>query len=371
MKAHFIIGLTGNIGSGKSSVLNMLRHLGAYGIDADDLARKAHGLPEIKEKIKSQFGVSEMPKLAQIVFKERQALHALEAIIHPMVTRMAEVMIEHSRLPIIVIEAIKLLESDLAAMCDRIWVVDAEENAIINRLEKSRGMSEAEIRERLANQSPITEKRERADTVIENDGNRQATWKQVKLGWVKMGKEGGFAGFAEETIAAMAPFSEYIISPFSDMHEELKYEMKSHSKFTVLPKHEIISRETIDAWICEDFMFNDAPRSESMVFSVWDLSTFQFALRKVILQQGVESEESLPFPPETAEQFAQIERAESLIYPAGLPFNSAKDEEIKKSGFNRCPDEDRHATQWSKAGYNVFYKQIRNMQAGMKDRPTT
>lgn len=118
---HFIIGLTGNIGTGKSLVQKMLQHLGAYGIDADILtheALKPNG--PAQERIVDHFGASildargavDRAKLAHIVFSNEKALVYLENILHPLVSTATANMIQRARLPIIIIEAIKLLESD-------------------------------------------------------------------------------------------------------------------------------------------------------------------------------------------------------------------------------------------------------------------
>ena len=131
---RFIIGLTGNIGTGKSLVRKMIQHFGAYGIDADILTHEALK-PDgpAKEQIVHRFGSSildsqaavDRVKLARIVFNDEKALVELENILHPFVSIAARNMIKRARLPIIIIEAIKLLDSDLADMCDSIWVVDA------------------------------------------------------------------------------------------------------------------------------------------------------------------------------------------------------------------------------------------------------
>ncbi len=145
---RFIIGLTGNIGTGKSLVRKMLQHIGAYGIDSDVLAHEAliSGGPAT-EKFIQRFGIRvlddsgkiDRAKIARIVFNDKRSLIDLESILHPLVITAAENLIRRSPLPIIVIEAIKLLESDLVDLCDSIWVVDAKEEIVFERLASERG----------------------------------------------------------------------------------------------------------------------------------------------------------------------------------------------------------------------------------------
>ena len=192
VKTHFIIGLTGNIGSGKSLIRNMLEHLGALSIDADWLTRQAslRGSPGY-EAILSRFGRAILgedgqinrQKLGKQVFSSRQALEDLENILHPLASTATRHIIEQSPLPVVVIEAIKLLESDLAEQCQQIWVVETDERSQYERLQRTRGMSRADIRARLAQQTPTAQMKEQADVVIDNSGSIAAAWEQVRTAW--------------------------------------------------------------------------------------------------------------------------------------------------------------------------------------------
>ena len=188
----FVIGLTGNIATGKSVVRKMLEHLGAYTIDADRLAHRAiaKGAPGYQPVIDTfgkwilgPDGEIDRKKLASIVFSDPEALQRLEAIVHPLVGQAVDWLVRRSPRQVIVIEAIKLLESDLKDMCDSIWVVDASPRAQLQRLMRKRGMSEAEARRRIAAQPPQAEKVAAADVVIRNDGSFEDTWKQVVVAW--------------------------------------------------------------------------------------------------------------------------------------------------------------------------------------------
>jgi dephospho-CoA kinase len=189
---HFLIGLTGNIGTGKSLVRALLERQGALGIDADWLSRLASmpGAPAFAA-ILGRFGAEilgaggeiDRRKLADTVFTDDQGLKDLEAILHPEISRASAALSARSPLPVVVIEAIKLLESDLAAQCGSIWVVDADEQTVFQRLQSLRGMSRAEAQRRLARQSPPEEKIRRADVVIRNSGDIKETSAQVAAAW--------------------------------------------------------------------------------------------------------------------------------------------------------------------------------------------
>ena len=187
-----IIGLTGNIATGKTVVRRMLGHLGAYTIDADALTHRimAPDGPGYKP-ILDQFGkfilgdddAIDRKKLGKIVFADPEALVALEAIIHPYVRKAVDYMIKSAKQDVVVVEAIKLLESPLKDRCDVIWVTTSSEDNQIARLASKRGMSAAESRQRMEAQSEQSWKIAAADLVIENNGNFEDTWKQVNHGW--------------------------------------------------------------------------------------------------------------------------------------------------------------------------------------------
>ena len=114
----YVIGLTGNIATGKSVVRKMLEHLGAFGIDADALAHRtiASGAPGFQpvleafgEGILDSSGEIERSKLAQIVFHDKDALARLELIIHPLVREAIDALINRSGHNVVVLEAIKLI----------------------------------------------------------------------------------------------------------------------------------------------------------------------------------------------------------------------------------------------------------------------
>jgi dephospho-CoA kinase len=196
----YVIGLTGNIAVGKSVVRQMLQHLGAYTIDADGLAHQAMapGAPAYKPIIDTfgQFILNaekqiDRNMLGTIVFSNPAALAKLEAITHPIIGQAVNVLVSRAQQSVVVIEAIKLLEGDLAKAVDVVWVVDAKPETQVARLISKRKMGEADARQRVATQNPQVDKLAKANIVIQNDGNVEETWKQVQAGWNAIPKAGG------------------------------------------------------------------------------------------------------------------------------------------------------------------------------------
>lgn len=179
-----VIGLTGNIGCGKSTVAAMLRELGVATVDADRVAREIrHNDADARAAIVARFGTYEAAELGRIVFADRAALQDLERILHPRVrgairARLAE--LAQGRVDVAAVEVIKLLESPLADACDEIWVVRCDEADAIARLATARGMDEATARQRLASQSSQEEKVAAADVVIDGSAPLEETRRQVE-----------------------------------------------------------------------------------------------------------------------------------------------------------------------------------------------
>jgi len=188
----YVIGLTGNIATGKSVVRKMLEHLGAYSIDADSLANRAmaKGAPAYQQVV-DIFGSwildtnreINRKKLGQLVFGAPDALKQLEEIVHPYVGQAIDLLVKRSKHDVIVIEAIKLLEGDLASKCDSIWVSDASKSLQLRRLIENRKLSEADAKQRIQAQGAQKDKIKAADIVIGNTGSFEGLWKQVVAGW--------------------------------------------------------------------------------------------------------------------------------------------------------------------------------------------
>ncbi|MCB0023782.1 MAG: dephospho-CoA kinase [Caldilinea sp.] len=185
--------MTGNIATGKSTVLTYLQDRGAAVLDADKLAHAAMApdgpaydavVAAFGTAIVGPGGVIDRKALGAIVFADAAQLARLEAIVHPAVFVLAQQALDATDAPVVVIEAIKLLESGrLLRLCDEIWVVVADEATQIRRLMESRGMDEAEARRRMAAQSSQAEKVKRAHRVIDNSGSPAELYAQLDAIW--------------------------------------------------------------------------------------------------------------------------------------------------------------------------------------------
>ncbi len=192
VSGKYIIGLTGNIATGKSVVRRMLEHLGAYTIDADALshramAKGAPGYQPVIEKfgkwILDKDGEINRGKLGGVVFRDPAALAELEDIIHPLIGQAIAVLIKRASQPVVVVEAIKLLESDLRKGCDSIWVTYAPEEVQIERLIRKRNLTREEAQHRISLQAAQSEKIAAANFVIHNTGSYDDLWKEVTTAW--------------------------------------------------------------------------------------------------------------------------------------------------------------------------------------------
>jgi len=191
----YIIGLTGNIATGKSVIRKMLEHLGAYGIDADALSHRAiaRGAPGYQAAIEAfgkwilgPDGEINRNKLSRLAFSDAEAMVRLEDIVHPLVSQAIDIMVKRSKQRVIVIEAIKLLESDLRNGCDAIWTVNVPEEVQVRRLIDKRGMSRDDASQRIHFQSAQQQKVAAASVVIQNSGSYEETWKSVMEQWKKI-----------------------------------------------------------------------------------------------------------------------------------------------------------------------------------------
>jgi dephospho-CoA kinase len=190
-----LIGLTGNIGSGKSAVSGLLAERGATIIDADVLARDAvmKGSPALDQIIAKwgngvldSEGNLDRAALRHVVFDNQDDLDALNEIVHPEVLKRRddEVDAARARGDKVVVAVIPLLfERHLADEFDSIVLVDAPRSARLDRIVKDRGIDEAEAMKMIASQMPSDLKRARADYVIENAGSREDLEDEVNRVW--------------------------------------------------------------------------------------------------------------------------------------------------------------------------------------------
>ncbi|MDW8395904.1 MAG: dephospho-CoA kinase [Anaerolineae bacterium] len=191
-----VIGLTGNIATGKSTVAELLRARGAFVINADQLARAAvaPGTPALAQ-IVAQFGSGvllpdgalDRRALGQLVFSDPAKLRQLEAIVHPVVrASIAQHMAEAPPDGIVVLEVIRLFEGGLDELCDEVWVTHCPPEIQLQRLTQLRGLTEQEAAQRIAAQTPQADKLARANVVIDTSGSLTETERQVQAAWQRL-----------------------------------------------------------------------------------------------------------------------------------------------------------------------------------------
>jgi dephospho-CoA kinase len=192
MRRFLLVGLTGGIATGKSTVSTMFAHLGAKVVDADLLAREVvmPGQPAHAEIVK-EFGTDvlqedgslDRKRLGAIVFADAARRKRLEALTHPAIhlrqQRILSVYEEEAFEGVVIWDAALLIESGSAKRMDRVVVVVADPATELARLMARDGYSEAEARGRIASQMPLDEKVKVADYVVDNSGSRADTERRV------------------------------------------------------------------------------------------------------------------------------------------------------------------------------------------------
>lgn len=189
----YLIGITGNIATGKSTVDAMLAAKGAQVLDADavvrDLQRKGQPawqaiVDHFGPDILTADGELDRAKLGQVVFSDPEALRDLERLIHPAVRdEERRRILEAAPGSVLVIDAIKLFESGMADACSTVWAVLAPEKQQVDRLQRQRAMPLDVARQRIAAQPPQAEKAARAGVTIDNGGRLEDTQGQVDEAW--------------------------------------------------------------------------------------------------------------------------------------------------------------------------------------------
>ena len=190
-----VIGITGGIASGKSTIAKMLVSLGASVINADKICHRLINTKSMSQKIinrwgdhiQDKYGRIERHKLGEIVFADKKELSALNKMIHPEAIKRIKNCIaklrNDSTTVAIVLDAALLVESNLIDICDITLFVDTRKNTCKARVKNSRKWPSGEITKREKFQSSLSEKREIADIVICNNQYQTDTLKQVKDFW--------------------------------------------------------------------------------------------------------------------------------------------------------------------------------------------
>jgi dephospho-CoA kinase len=186
------IGLTGGIGSGKSTVSALLADRGAVVVDADRIAREVvepgtPGLAAVVEAfgdaVLTADGALDRPALAAVVFADPEARRRLDGIVHPLVrARATELAAAAPQDAVLVNDVPLLVETGQAGSYDVVLVVEADVQTRVSRL-VARGLTEADARARIAAQATDEQRRAVADVVLDNSGTRDELARQVARFW--------------------------------------------------------------------------------------------------------------------------------------------------------------------------------------------
>lgn len=189
MRQSKVIGLTGGIASGKSTVSNYLKQLGIPIVDADVISREvvapgSVGLKKIVESFGSQIlieGQLNRKVLRTIIFEDEDKRLLLNEILHPIIHDKVVFDLNRFRMthPLVVFDAPLLLENQLMTMVDVLWVVSCDTNTQISRVMKRDGIDENQAKQIVARQMPLSEKEKFADVILYNDTTIEALCKQI------------------------------------------------------------------------------------------------------------------------------------------------------------------------------------------------
>ena len=194
------IGLTGGIGTGKSSVTEAFQSLGAAVINADLLGHDAY-LPgtigfeevvtEFGQEIVGSDGQIDRKKLGPIVFSDSSKMDRLNEIMHPLIRDLIDerlVSLESSQNKVAVVEAAILIEAGWKSLFDEIWVVSSNQNVVIERLQSRNGLDVKQAMSRINSQMPQKERVQYADRIIDNSGTVEQLRCRVNKIWLEKSK---------------------------------------------------------------------------------------------------------------------------------------------------------------------------------------
>jgi dephospho-CoA kinase len=367
----FVIGLTGNIATGKSVVRRMLEHLGAYTIDADALthrayARGAPGYQQVIDKfgkwLVNKDGEIDRSKLGNLVFNDREAMGQLESIVHPLVRQASEMLIQRATQPVVVIEAIKLLEGELRKVCDSIWVTNAPEEVQVERLMRKRGLARDKALERIQLQSPQSQKVKLANMVLTNTGSYDDLWKQVSEAWKEIVPAASSVdpdATAKSTRAA--PAGEFVVQRGRPKHSPVIAEFITR-----------MSRGT-RKMTAEDVMADFGDKAYMLLqldgklagLAGWQVENLVARTTDIFLETNIDPRKALEtLIKEVERASSELQSEASLIFPA----NDLGSQEAlwKQLGYERRTPETLGIQAWQdaakellSAGSALFFKQLR------------
>jgi dephospho-CoA kinase len=364
----YVIGLTGNIATGKSVVRRMLEHLGAYTIDADALSHRviSKGAPGYQPVLdtfgKWLLGPDEQinrTKLGNLVFADKDALKQLEEIVHPFVRQAIDILTRRATQKVIVVEAIKLLESPLRSQCDAIWVTDAPQPVQVERLMRKRSMSQEDASQRVHMQAAQKEKLDAANVVITNNGSYDDLWKQVSEAWKQIfpGQEAG-----PTTIVTTKPAA----GTLSLQRGKPRDAQKIADLITRLSKGKqaMTKDQAMEAFGEKAFLL--LLMDQNLVgIAGWQVENLVARITDLFLDHGVAPDQALPLMLQEVERASgDLQCEASLVFP---PIDLVGFDSIwKQLGYERRSPDALGVQAWEDAaresmpkGSALFFKQLR------------
>ena len=364
----FVIGLTGNIATGKSVVRRMLEHLGAYTIDADALSHRviSKGAPGYQPVLDAfgkwlldPDGQINRTKLGRLVFADKDALRQLEWIIHPYVSQAIDILVKRASQAVIVVEAIKLLESELRSHCDTIWVTDAPQQIQVERLMRKRGLSQEDALQRVQAQSAQKEKLVAANVVITNNGSYDDLWKQVSEAW-KQTSPTPEAGPATQVIAKP------VAGSLSLQRGKPRDAQKIADLITRLSKGKqtMTKDQAMEAFGEKAFLL--VLMDQNLVgIAGWQVENLVARITDLFLDHGIAPDQALPLMLQEVERASgDLQCEASLVFP---PIDLVGFDHIwKQLGYERRSPDKLGVQAWEDAaresmplGSALFFKQLR------------
>lgn len=364
----FVIGLTGNIATGKSVVRRMLEHLGAYTIDADALSHRviSKGAPGYQPVLDTfgkwllgPDGQINRARLGHLVFADQDALKQLEEIIHPYVRQAIDILVRRASQSVIVIEAIKLLESELRNQCDTIWVTDAPQQVQVERLMRKRGMSPEDALQRINAQSAQKEKLAAAHAVITNNGSYDDLWKQVSEAWKQ-------ASLSEEAGPPTQVMTKPTTGSLSLQRGKPRDAEKIAELITRLSKgrQKMTKDEVMEAFGDKAFLLL-LMGNDLVGLAGWQVENLVARITDLFLDHGIAPDTALPLMIQEVERASgDLQCEAALVFP---PIDLVGFDSIwKQLGYERRLPETLGVQAWEDAalesmpkGSALFFKQLR------------
>jgi dephospho-CoA kinase len=367
----FVIGLTGNIATGKSVVRRMLEHLGAYTIDADALTHRAYakGAPGYQQVIDrfgkwlvNSDGEIDRSKLGNLVFNNPEAMSQLEEIVHPLVRQAVEMLAKRATQTVVVIEAIKLLEGSLRSVCDSVWVTNAPEEVQVERLIRKRGMSRDQALGRVRAQASQTEKVAVANIVVTNTGSYDDLWKQVNAAWKEVVPGGGIS--EPETIIRKQPSSsggEYMVKRGKPRNSAAIAEL-----ITRLSKgaRKMTAENVMEEFGEKAYMLLELDQ-KIVGLAGWQVENLVTRTTDIFLEEHVDVQKALELLIKEVEKASgELQSEASLIFPMGGL--AAQEALWKQIGYEKRTPETLGVQAWQdsaieslSAGSSLLFKQLR------------